>query len=60
LLIKLVRTFNETLNGLLSNGKPAWAKVIAQKLKPPLDLAERRENVSVEKEHLLAELRARL
>jgi hypothetical protein len=42
LLIKLDRTFNETLNRLLGNGKPAWAKVIAQKLKPPLDLADKR------------------
>jgi hypothetical protein len=40
LLIKLDRTFNETLNCLLGNGKRAWAKVIAQKLKPPLDFTD--------------------
>jgi hypothetical protein len=32
--------FNETLNRLLGNGKLVWPKVIAQKLKPPLDLAK--------------------
>jgi len=36
LLIKPVRTFNEIIQGLLGDGKPFRAKVIAQKIKSSL------------------------
>ena len=32
LLIKPERTFNETIDRLLGHGKPAWPKVIVQKI----------------------------